>query len=489
MHRRDVLKLGAATTLAAALNPESSPQSHLSRPQNPVTSSSGASSKSPSPAPPPAIPSKTSPSPRTSPRSIAPSRSKASTTATAPTASASCRTRPAAGATRPPAPPRELAGHTGALHLHSAPRPATTAPSPPRTSSTSSTPTARPTFPSAPPPTPTSSPPTRTPQNSLAGMTRPSSTRPASACCPSRWATTPSRCCPSQPTARRQRPRRQSQRLTRFNPAYFQHAREAPPGTAEGRHRGRPASSSTPTTPGATKPWAPKPTTSISATPSRDFPHIGTSGGPSPTNTTWSSAKTMSDWDRFFRIVQAEDPYSPPSLHPSLAASSTTTPSPGVTHASLQSYDFEKSADRRARLEQAHHLRRDSVRRRRRPPLGQSLRRGDDAPLLARHHPRRLRLPRRGLHLRRLRPARARIKLVRRRPSPRRIRPAHRVPARPRRSVSPRSASTSSRAPTISPPARRTSSILYYFDYHRPARYDFPLPDHRELLRDAHRSL
>jgi hypothetical protein len=57
-------------------------------------------------------------------------------------------------------------------------------------------------------------------------------------------------------------------------------------------------------------------------------------------------SKTMSDWDRFFRIVQAEDPYSHlRSIHHSRVIYDHSKP--WVTHASLQSYDFEKSAERR----------------------------------------------------------------------------------------------------------------------------------------------
>ena len=56
--------------------------------------------------------------------------------------------------------------------------------------------------------------------------------------------------------------------------------------------------------------------------------------------------KTMSDWDRFFRIVQAEDPYSHlRSIHHSRVIYDHSKP--WCTHASLQSYDFEKSAERR----------------------------------------------------------------------------------------------------------------------------------------------
>jgi hypothetical protein len=58
-------------------------------------------------------------------------------------------------------------------------------------------------------------------------------------------------------------------------------------------------------------------------------------------------AKTMSDWDRFFRIVQAEDPYSHlRSIHHSRVIYDNSKP--WCTHASLQSYDFERSAERRA---------------------------------------------------------------------------------------------------------------------------------------------
>jgi len=57
-------------------------------------------------------------------------------------------------------------------------------------------------------------------------------------------------------------------------------------------------------------------------------------------------AKTMADWDRFFRITQAEDPYSHlRSIHHSRVIYDHSKP--WCTHASLQSYDFEKSAARR----------------------------------------------------------------------------------------------------------------------------------------------
>jgi hypothetical protein len=57
-------------------------------------------------------------------------------------------------------------------------------------------------------------------------------------------------------------------------------------------------------------------------------------------------SKTTADWDRFFRIVQAEDPYSHlRSIHHSRVIYDHSKP--WCTHASLQSYDFEKSAARR----------------------------------------------------------------------------------------------------------------------------------------------
>ena len=56
--------------------------------------------------------------------------------------------------------------------------------------------------------------------------------------------------------------------------------------------------------------------------------------------------KTMSDWDRFFRITVAEDPYSHlRSIHNSGPIYDNTKS--WVTHASLQRYDFENSAERR----------------------------------------------------------------------------------------------------------------------------------------------
>ncbi len=56
-------------------------------------------------------------------------------------------------------------------------------------------------------------------------------------------------------------------------------------------------------------------------------------------------SKTMSDWDRFFRIVQECDPYSRlRSIHHSRVVYDHSKP--WCTHASLQEYDFEKSAER-----------------------------------------------------------------------------------------------------------------------------------------------
>ena len=57
-------------------------------------------------------------------------------------------------------------------------------------------------------------------------------------------------------------------------------------------------------------------------------------------------SKTLADWDRFFRIIVAEDPYSRlRSIHHSRVIYDHSKP--WVTHASLQSSDFEKSAARR----------------------------------------------------------------------------------------------------------------------------------------------
>lgn len=58
-------------------------------------------------------------------------------------------------------------------------------------------------------------------------------------------------------------------------------------------------------------------------------------------------SKTMADWDRFFRIVQESDPYSRlRSIHHSRVVYDHSKP--WCTHASLQEYDFEKSAARLA---------------------------------------------------------------------------------------------------------------------------------------------
>jgi hypothetical protein len=57
--------------------------------------------------------------------------------------------------------------------------------------------------------------------------------------------------------------------------------------------------------------------------------------------------KTMHDWDRFFRITVESDPYGHlRSIHNSGPIYDNTKS--WVTHASLQRYDFEKSAERRA---------------------------------------------------------------------------------------------------------------------------------------------
>ena len=58
-------------------------------------------------------------------------------------------------------------------------------------------------------------------------------------------------------------------------------------------------------------------------------------------------SKTMTDWDRFFRIVQESDPYARlRSIHHSRVVYDHAKP--WCTHASLQEYDFEKSAERLA---------------------------------------------------------------------------------------------------------------------------------------------
>ena len=58
-------------------------------------------------------------------------------------------------------------------------------------------------------------------------------------------------------------------------------------------------------------------------------------------------SKSMTDWDRFFRIVQECDPYSRlRSIHHSKVVYDHSKP--WCTHASLQEYDFEKSSERMA---------------------------------------------------------------------------------------------------------------------------------------------
>jgi hypothetical protein len=58
-------------------------------------------------------------------------------------------------------------------------------------------------------------------------------------------------------------------------------------------------------------------------------------------------SKSMADWDRFFRIVQECDPHGRlRSIHHSRVVYDHSKP--WCTHASLQEYDFEKSAERQA---------------------------------------------------------------------------------------------------------------------------------------------
>jgi len=58
-------------------------------------------------------------------------------------------------------------------------------------------------------------------------------------------------------------------------------------------------------------------------------------------------SKSMTDWDRFFRVVQESDPHGRlRSIHHSRVVYDHSKP--WCTHASLQEYDFEKSAERRA---------------------------------------------------------------------------------------------------------------------------------------------
>lgn len=58
-------------------------------------------------------------------------------------------------------------------------------------------------------------------------------------------------------------------------------------------------------------------------------------------------SKTTKDWDRFFRIVAETDPYGRlRSIHQSRVVYDNSHP--WVTHASLQQYDFEKTAERHA---------------------------------------------------------------------------------------------------------------------------------------------
>ena len=105
--------------------------------------------------------------------------------------------------------------------------------------------------------------------------------------------------------------------------------------------------------------------------------------------------KTLADWDRYFRIVQESDPYRHlRSIHHNGVMYDHAKP--WVTHASIQG-DDSRGLPSGDHLSQAGRLRRVQVRGQHSQALGQYLRAGDDAPLLAGHDVRRLRRPRRDL--------------------------------------------------------------------------------------------
>ncbi len=184
--------------------------------------------------------------------------------------------------------------------------------------------------------------------------------------------------------------------------------------------------------------------------------------------------KTMPEWDRYFRIVVASDPYSHlRSIHHSGPIYDNTKP--WVTHASLQKYDFEKSAERRAAW--------------RKPIIYDEMQYEGDGPsrwgnLSAEEMTRRFWLAivhgvygthgevfisdETGEHAHeqswsdagRLRGESApRIAFL--------------------RSLVEKSTKTGFNEPAVAyylNASDAAGTILYYFDYHRPARYDFPLP-------------
>ena len=106
--------------------------------------------------------------------------------------------------------------------------------------------------------------------------------------------------------------------------------------------------------------------------------------------------KQWEDWDRFFSILQKEDPHQRlRSIHNGGKWYDHTKD--WVTHASLQSSDMNGGVALPQPVPQAGHLRRVPVRGRPQGHLGQPDRARDGAAVLARHAQRLLRRPRRDL--------------------------------------------------------------------------------------------
>ena len=106
--------------------------------------------------------------------------------------------------------------------------------------------------------------------------------------------------------------------------------------------------------------------------------------------------KTMDDWDRFFSILQKEDPYARMrGIHNGSIWYDHTKD--WVIHASLQTSDMNGGVRFRGEVSKARHLRRMQIRGQHPAGMGQPGREDHDAAFLARHDERLLRRPRRNL--------------------------------------------------------------------------------------------
>ena len=184
---------------------------------------------------------------------------------------------------------------------------------------------------------------------------------------------------------------------TRFNPAFFRHLERRVGDLRGAGHRGRPDPLSPLRPLGLCRPWPPRPTTATCATWSRGWRPIATSGGRMANEYDLMQAKTMADWDRFFRIVQAERPLPAPALDPQLPR--LLRPRQALGHAS--EHPARRTWSRRAPGASTYGkpvvIDECCYEGNIPPALGQHLGAGDGAALLGGHGARRLCGPRRDL--------------------------------------------------------------------------------------------